>query len=1044
MKKTCLSAFLLLFALSPIFAQHSVTGTVRDEKGDPLPFASVWVDGSVQGSVADADGKYSISVLNDNAVLVYSSLGYYDKKVKVNGRSVIDVQFDKLDSATHGKINRRFYNPGSADRILSSSIELLPATSPLNILNGVIPGVRLTSPSGQPGSSASISIRGVGFEHGGNPLIVIDGIVYEGVLSSIPLSDIESISVFKDAASTTIYGAAAANGVILITTNHPGPSNTPRISAKVAHGFVSRQQKDYEVMDLKGYMESLWRQAYNNYTLSDRSREESALMASAIVVRNLGYNDDYYPWKGSVGINDVVGLDGKYNPDAVMLWGDDTDWTGATQRIGQVREYGVSASGSSWSKLGHTEYFGSVSYLNNQGYMTGTGFERYSARANVSFTKKWLSLGVNSAASLSDMSGNLSTSEGSWENPFYTVLSIPPTYTIHLHRADGSFITDDSGNRKYDFGEGYLYDDAYIAPREGFAFNVAAYQEKRYSHYRRAIIDVHPYLKVSLPGDLELTANASVYNSNYTNHTAVPYYEDYLRSRTSVTITHSQTRFWTTNQLLSWKHTFGYEHGLDLLLGHETRNYTYDYETTSKQDQIIYGDNYQLNNYTTISTPPSGESTDSGLDSWFARVKYNYNYLLELTGSFRRDADTVQSDYHDDCWSVGAALNLTDFDLTPFDFGRTRLRASVGGIRHHFALPEGASKQEDSFKPGPGWDVAFEFEGSGRSLYGSIGYFSRPTSDMMPLIQPESIAHLFRTLVNKGWEMNLSGMLIDSRYVRWRLGANATVINNRIKKLPVDPYTTNGGLYRVEEGHPVYSLWLYQWKGVDPSSGLNYYELGEFYFKPDGTYIDGIADNPDVVTVDGGYYTTSYYSAKRDYSGSPIPKVFGGLSSGLQIGRFALTVNLYYQLGGRGYDSGYASLMYGGLAANQVANRHVDAAKSWTAENPGGEFALLTTSGRWLGSSTYMENVSARQSTRWLTSTNMLEINNATLSYSFPDKWCETIGAENLELFVSADHLCLLNARRGYYSNYSFSNYTANFSVYKPARTIMAGINLTL
>jgi hypothetical protein len=373
------------------------------------------------------------------------------------------------------------------------------------------------------------------------------------------------------------------------------------------------------------------------------------------------------------------------------------------------------------------------------------------------------------------------------------------------------------------------------------------------------------------------------------------------------------------------------------------------------------------------------------------------------------------------------------------------LRASVGGIRHHFALPEGASVPEDSFRPGPGWDVAFELAGLNLSTYGSIGYFSRPTSDMMPLIQPgQSIAPLFRTLVNKGWEMNLSGMLIDSRYVRWRLGANATVLKNRVTKLPVDPYTTNGGLYRVEEGHPVYALWLYQWKGVDPSSGLNYYELGEFYFKPDGTYIDGIADNPDVVTVDGGYYTTAYYSAKRDYSGSPIPKVFGGLSSGLQIGRFALTVNLYYQLGGKGYDSGYASLMYGGLSTHPISNRHVDAAKSWTAENPGGEFALLTTSGRWFGSSTYMENVSARQSTRWLISTNMLEINNATLSYSFPDKWCETIGAENLELFVSADHLCLLNARRGYYSNYSFSNYTANFSVYKPARTVMAGINLTL
>ncbi|MBQ3405593.1 MAG: TonB-dependent receptor plug domain-containing protein, partial [Oscillospiraceae bacterium] len=691
MKKICLSAFLLLIALTPIFAQRSVTGTVRDEQGDPLPYASVWVKGSVQGSTADAEGKYTISVLSDNAVLVYSCLGYYDEEVRVKGRSVIDVQLYPLP--LERKVRRLSY-PGSADRLSSRNIELLPATSPLNILNGAIPGVRLTSPSGQPGSSASISIRGVGFEDGGNPLIVIDGIVYEGFLSSIPLSDIESISVLKDAASTTIYGAGAVNGVILISTKHSGPSNTPRIIAKVAHGFVSRQQKDYEVMDLKGYMESLWLQTYNNYTLSDRSPEESARMASASLVRNLGYNDDYYPWKGSVGINDVVGLDGKYNPDAVMLWGDDTDWRGATERIGQAREYGVSASGSSWSKLGLTEYFGSVNYLNSEGYMTGTGFERYSARANVSFTKKWLSFGVYSSASLSDMSGNLSTTEGALENSFYTALSIPPTYTVHRHRADGSYITDESGNWRYDFGEGYPYDGGYTSMRQGFTFNVAAYQEKRYSHYRRAIIDVHPFLKVSLPADLELTANAAVYNCNYTNHTAVPYYEDYLRSRTSVTMTHSQTRNWTTNQQLSWKHTFGKKHGLDLLLGHETRNYTYDYETTSKREQVIYGDNYQLNNYSVMDMPPSGESNNSGLDSWFARAKYSYRYQSELTGSFRRDADAVKPEYHYDIWSVGAYLDLGDFDLFPFDFNQTKLRASVGGVRYHFALPDGESKPE--------------------------------------------------------------------------------------------------------------------------------------------------------------------------------------------------------------------------------------------------------------------------------------------------------------------------------------------------------------
>ncbi len=1054
MKRLICLLFLLLLALTPIFAQHTVTGTVRDEKGDPMPFASVFTKNGVSTASTDAEGKYTISVRNDNAVLVFSFLGYLDKEVKVKGRNVIDVQFD-VDSALfdepvlfadptvlaipYGKTSKYYY-PGSADHIISSKIENLPAINPLNILNGTFTGLRLTSPNGQPGSDASISIRGLGSIQGDtDPLIVLDGIVYEGFLSAIPISDIEEISILKDATATALYGAGAANGAIIITTKHEGlPRDAPRISARIAHGFVSREQKDYEVMDVKGYMESLWRQIYNSYCLYGLGSDESARRASASIVQSLGYNSDYHPWKGSVGIDEVVGLDGKYNPDAVMLWEDDTDWKGATERLGQVQDYGISASGGVVSKLGETGYFGSVNYLNSQGYMTGTAFERYSARLNVSFTKKWLTFGVNSSASISDCSGNLSTTEKANNNSFYVVPRIPPIYPVHLHNADGSFIYNAEGTPRYDFGIGYSFDGSYIPQRSSFAnSNVAAYQEKNFSHKRRNIIDVHPFLEIEFLKEFNLKASTSVYNSDFTDHSAVPYCEDAIYS-SSVSMSHTQTRVWVNNQLLTWKHFF-MGSSLEALVGHETKNNTYAYDYVAKRFQIEKGDNYQLNNYSDISDA-DGYTMSGGIRSWFARLDYNYykyTNLLSVTGSFRRDIDTGDSDYSlkNDYWSLGASLRIEDY--MPFDMNRMQFRASAGSL---------IKTVGDSYGSGLIWDIAADFEGVDSRFSGSVEYFCRPTNDVVMQIisiQDLSLKPTSWKLVNKGWELALNYDVLGSRRLSWRLGTNASFIKNRLTDMPEGPYGLYSGLYKREEGRSIYELWLYQWKGVDPASGLNYFEPGDAYYKEDGSYVEGIADNPEIIMVDGEYYTKDEYKARRDYCGSTIPKVFGGISSDFSAGPFSLSINLYYQLGGKGYDSGYANLMHSGVYGNRFINRHVDAAKSWTQENPDADFAIWTDYNIYVGSISYRDNISAFQSTRWLISTNMLEINNITLSYEIPKKLCKAIGTENLKLFISADHLCLLNTRRGYYSNYSFSNYIGDSSIYKPARTVMMGINLT-
>jgi TonB-linked SusC/RagA family outer membrane protein len=838
-------------------------------------------------------------------------------------------------------------------------------------------------------------------------------------------------------------------------------------------------------------------QLYNTEVVGGKDETTAATNASKNLLSNLGYTEAYYPFSGAA-FNNVVGTDGKFNPAAKFLYEDDVDWIGATERVGQVQDYSISASG----KGKYTTYFGSASYTDNKGYMVGTGFERYAARANVAFEKNWLKFGVNASASVSDQSGNLSTSSNDRQNAYHVVLKIVPTYPIHLHWADGSYVLDGSGNKIYDFGEGYNQPDDFtkglkvyykpdgvsydvIPGRPDFSFNVAAYTANRFSHYKRNIINVKPYIEIKLPFDLKFTANASIYNSNYTAHSATPYFEDYKGHSSSATLTFSNTQTMTANQLLSWTRTFG-DHHVDALIGHESYSWGYDYETSSKTNQIIIGTNYQFNNYSETSSLPSGYRNTYATESYLGRVNYDYLSKYYLSASFRRDGS---SDFYTDArwgnfWSVGASWIITNEEFMKGipNLDQLKLRASIGTVGndnlgdHWKYMATYVLKQNDT-EPGyaqdleaPGnlllkWevstnvDVALEFQAFKRRLTGTFEYFHRSTSDLLldvnlaPSSGKTSYPSNDGGLLNSGFEFQLGYDIIKTKKVKWNVGANASLLKNKVTYLPIPAYTFNGSYNKIEEGHSVYEWWLYQWKGVNPANGLNYFALGDEFFKKDAEgnltneYIDGIDTDADVVTIDGNYYTTAIARSKQDYSGSPLPKVYGGITTDLTVGNFSLALNLYYQLGGVGYDRGYSNILQQGIIGDNkpYINRHVDAAKSWQKPGDVTDFAILTSaSTKAIGSSTYSENTTATRSTRWLTTTNMLEINNVTMSYTLPKKLCNKIQLSGIKLYASADHLYLFNARRGYYTNYSLSNYTSNASYSKPARTITVGVNFTL
>jgi TonB-linked SusC/RagA family outer membrane protein len=585
---------------------------------------------------------------------------YLNQEIPVNGRATIDVvlvpdseALEEVMVVAYGTATKTSFT-GSAGKISGEKIQLIPNSNPLNTLNGSTPGIRLTSALGQPGANSTITIRGIGSINGNiDPLIVMDGIIYSGILSNIPAGDIESITVLKDAASTALYGARAANGVIMVTTKQ-GKSEKATINVKVSTGWVTREYKDYETMGIKDYMETYWRLYYNNHILNGVTPEDAARRASNVVATSLNFTEEYNPW--SCGITEVVDVNGKYNNSATFKWLEDTDWRSGIEQVGLVQDYSVSANG----RHGKSSYYASVGYSDNEGYIVGSGFERYSARANVSAkATDWLNIGVNLASTLSTQYGIQSTSQGTMGNVFMIARRMPPVYGVHLHDNTGAFILDDHGNPIYDFGEGYTTASGSTIPGRVIYSGVNAPRQlqDRFNQRERAMMDVKPYIEISFLKDFKFTANAALYNSNYVAHSSTPFYSELTSNTPTTSKTISNTRTWTFNQLLTWGHNFG-KHHVDALLGHESNSYTYSLNSSvSMRYQIVIGDNYEFDNYIEVSAQPSSYKNVYNTEGYFARANYDYDGRYFFSGSFRRDGSSrfARKSRWGNFWSVGGA-----------------------------------------------------------------------------------------------------------------------------------------------------------------------------------------------------------------------------------------------------------------------------------------------------------------------------------------------------------------------------------------------------
>jgi len=382
--------------------ERTVTGVVTTAVDDaPLAGVTVMVKNTTRGVISGLDGTYSIQVA-DGETLVFRYIGFVSIEIPVEGQSNISVsmredftQLEDVIVTAFGSINREEF-VGSAVQISARQLEQRSITSATQAVEGASAGVLISPGSGQPGSSPSIRVRGIGSVSSSNaPLLVVDGSIFSGELASINPNDIETITVLKDAASTSLYGSGAANGVIMITTKSGRSlSGTAReqINVRMSQGVTSRSIPEYDRVDAMQYAPLIWESYRNSLSMSgDLSMEDASQRATDDLFSLIRYN----PY--GVPNNNIVGTNGQLNPGASLLWND--DWQEEITRVGARSNFDMSYSGLA----GNTDYFASFGYLDETGYVVNSDFERYNARLNInSRLRDWMKVGINTAVALGE------------------------------------------------------------------------------------------------------------------------------------------------------------------------------------------------------------------------------------------------------------------------------------------------------------------------------------------------------------------------------------------------------------------------------------------------------------------------------------------------------------------------------------------------------------------------------------------------------------------------------------------------------------------
>ena len=968
--------------------------------------------------------------------LVISFIGMATQEVAIKPNLNITLKPDtetleEVVVVAYGTVKKSSFT-GSAATIKADKITKQQNSNVSKALEGAVSGVQITSSTGQPGSEASIFVRGIGsISASKKPLIVVDGVPYEGSLNSINNADIESMTILKDAAANSLYGARGANGVVMITTKK-GINGKTTVSLDAKWGINSRGVKAYKtIRDAGQYYEMFWEALKNANISTGMGQAAAAWDASQNLVASLGGYNVY-----DVANNQLIDpTTGRLNPNAHQLYSE--DWQEDPFKNGLRQEYNISIKGGSEK----TSFYASLNYLDDDSYLRNSNFKRYTGRLKVdNQTASWLKTGFNMAyAQTTTNSPNVGGSN--YSSLFFFGQNIAPIYPIYRHDAEGNMIYDSNGNPAYDYGVTDGHTRPYGANANPYAQLVNDIREYTYD-----IISAKAYAEVKFLKDFKFTFNLSADNMNLTQvDFQTPIGGDALNVN-GRSYRYAQRYFaLNTNQLLTYEKDFG-DHHIDVLLGHEVKSDKLTYLMAMKE-QFLIPNNPELSNGASLKNATS-YTNKYNLEGFFSRLQYDYRDLYYLTASYRRDAS---SHFHPDnrwgsFWSVGASWRISEENfMKEIDFvNNIKLKASYGTqgndnlgnstpyLDQYEVVPQDGAiginytwrgNKDLTWEKSNNFNVGVEF-GLWDRITGNIEYFIKETKDLLYYQAMPPSAGLPGTkavndmsMRNNGFEVELGVKIINTNNFKWNIDANITKYKNTVTKLAKgkDPNGYYTGSWWRKEGGSLYDWYTYKYAGVDPANGDALY------------YVDEEDENGNIVmgTTNDPNKATRYQIGK-----SAIPTFYGGLSTTVEAYGVDLSIATAFQGGGYLMDTGYSALMAGGTAGT---NWSPDIFKRWTPSNPNTDVPRVQQG--------YLH--ANQSSDRFLTKNDYFSLKNITLGYTLPKAWTNRLAIQSLRVYASGDNLWLSSKRTGLDPRQAIDG-SLKDAAYSAIRTISFGISMNL
>lgn len=1043
MRKLVSLMFVLLVSGLTLMAQtKKVSGKVTDESGNPIANASVIVKGTTIGTTTQVDGSFSLDAPASARTLVISSLNFTAKEVSIGSGSNLSISLassvselvEVVVSVPYGTVKKSTFT-GSAGTINASQIQKQQVTSVTRVLEGLIPGVSTTNGGGTPGGGVAIRVRGFGSINASNdPLIVLNGIPYDGSITSISADEIETMDVLKDASASNLYGSRAANGVIMITTKK-GKKGPAQVQASIRYGISQRGIPEYNRVSTPEYYELFWEAYRNSYVFgSGQSYTQAATSASNVLTSATGLVYNAYNVPGNQLVDPTTG---KLNTNAQLLWQD--NWSDALFQDATRTNINLNVSGAS----DKANYFISGGYLDEKGIAKFSGYKRYNFRADInSDVSNWLKVGLNIDAA-QDKRDGLFAGGTATSNPFYYSRQMGPIYPVYQRNTtSGAIVIGADGKPALDWGIPSQMGSRPYAANSNLLGSLALDRREQ----KRLNGNLNTYAEISF---LQNFTFKTTFGLNLFQVDGLTYQNSQFGDASNVrgrsTVSSTQNLSMTGNQVLSWNKRFD-RHNVRALAGHEN----YEFRTkqlSATKTGFSFPDQTALNNAEVVEAPPSSSEDVRRIESYFGGLNYDFDGKYLASASIRTDGSSRFAPavrwgtfYSFGLgWRIKQEKFLEDVEW----LNDLKLKASYGesgndniGLFYqytnyfyadgfgNFNAPGRPANPDLKWEGNKILNYGVEFAMFKRRLQGSIELFDRRSDDLLfdvPTEQSSLFANVYRNIGesrNYGVEAQLAYNVIQKKDFDWKVDFNITHFKNRLTKIPPKQKELGGivaGNKKYNEGRSINDFWLREWAGVDPATGLSLYyrDILDANGKPTGERV----------------LTSDITRASFYYVGATaIPDVYGGVTNSLRYKDFQLSILTTYSYGGHFYDGNYQSIMHSGAAGTHW---HKDILKRW--QKPGD----VTNVPR-LQNATNQDGTSSR----FLFDASYLNIKNITLSYSLNSSVAKTLRLKDAQFFVSVDNALILTAKSGGDPQQSFDgNVGANYPLF---RTVTFGTTIRL